>query len=253
MSPKEVDRRPSAKLAPVDVEHLPELQLDDIQDEATELLQARGAAYAREYARIEGKATVLLQNVATVTVALRSKHDDWLGRTHEYRQDVAEMYRLANIPSDSQSRIQSAVRWHVGNVLRRVLTPRELKVLELKDTSPAERQQDRRATNAVLLRTVTATAELESSAPARQRGPKGKGVVDASRVPEQGGHPVKATADHIRLASTGLAVFRQLDTGVIDEHMTDGQRAKLDQELEALQKLVAKLRRHTKKRRSEGK
>jgi hypothetical protein len=34
--------------------------------------------------------------------------------------------------------------------------------------------------------------------------------------------------------------------------MTDGQRAKLDDELAELQKVIAKLRRHTKKRSSEA-
>jgi hypothetical protein len=39
----------------------------------------------------------------------------------------------------------------------------------------------------------------------------------------------------------------QIDTSVVDTHMTDGQRAKLDEELAALQKAVTRLRRHTKK------
>ncbi|MFB7114056.1 hypothetical protein [Streptomyces sp. NPDC056291] len=196
---------------------------------------------------------MLLMSLATVVVALRKHHDDWLGRTQAYRDDVADMYRQASIPADSQGRVQANVRWHVGNLMRRVLTPRELKALELKDTSPVERQQDRRATNAALIKSVTASAEVEASTPKRRRGPEGKGQVDEAKLLELTvGHPVKATADHLRLAKAGLDVFRQLDLSVIDEHMTDGQRAKLDAELAELQKLLAKLRRHTRKRRSEG-
>lgn len=252
MATKDVDR-PQVVVAPIDVANLPLLQIDDIADENEVQLKARGAAYAREYARIEKAPTILLHNLATVIVAIRRQHDDWRGHTQAYRDVVAEMYRLANIPPDSKGRIQAAVRWHVGNVLRRVMTPRELQQAGLKDTTPYERQQDRRATTSALLKTVTAAAEVEASTPKRRRGRKGKGRVDEEKILELTvGHPVKATADHLRLASAGRSVFQQLDVSVIDEHMTDGQRAKLDEELAELQKLIAKLRRHTRKRRSEG-
>jgi hypothetical protein len=58
---------------------------------------------------------------------------------------------------------------------------------------------------------------------------------------------VRATADHLRLAHVAGNIVGQIDTSVVDTHMTDGQRAKLDEELAALQKAITRLRRHTKK------
>ncbi|MFJ3248334.1 hypothetical protein [Streptomyces sp. NPDC086782] len=234
----------------VDVANLPSLQVDDVRGESEAHLIARGAAYVREYVRIEHAPTILLKNIAAVVVALRLQHDDPLGRKQEYRNSVGEMYRMSGISPDSQATTQSAVRWHVGNLLRDALPARELKALPLKKTSPLERQQNRRSVNAALLKSTTAVAAVSASTPKKAKG--AATAADEARVPEQGGHAVKATADHLRLAGVGLGLFRQLDVTVIDEHMTDGQRAKLDDELAELQKLLAKLRRHTKKRRSEG-
>lgn len=251
MSSKEVTRRQTAKPAPVDVDNLPSLQLDSVKNESTAALQARGASYAREYARIEHAPTILLKNIATVVVAMRQQHDDWLGRKQEYRDDVAEMYRMANIPPDSKDRIQSAVRWHIGNLLRDVLPAQELEALVLNAKSPLKRLQDRRALDSAVLATAKASTAVAASTPKKTKTAKSKVEDPEPRVPEQG-DGIKATADHLRLAKVGANVFRQLDLAVIDEHMTDGQRAKLDDELAELQTLIAKLRRHTRKRRSDG-
>lgn len=232
--------RDMERLRPVDVENVPTLQLEDIQQEAEPALVARGAAYAREYARIVDKPAILAKNLATVLVALRVKHGDMIGRSWEYKQQVSEIYRLSGVPTDDLERVQNAVRWHVGNVLRRHMTPRELAKHELLPTSPLERLQDSRAINAAVITAYKASEEVASSTPRK----KGK---DSERVPEQKGHPVKATADHLRLAHVAATIVGQLDTDVIDSHMTAGQLAKLDDELAALQKTVAALRRHTRK------
>jgi hypothetical protein len=233
---------------PVDPETLPSLEPDELSSETTAELVARGAAYAREYARVEHQPTILLKNIAAVVVAIRRKHDDMLGKSHDYRQEVAGMYRSANIPPDSADRIQKAVRWHVGNLLRQTLTPRELKRLELLPTSPLERLQDSRATNAAIIRAANVSADVSASTPAKKA--KGKGAQVA--IPEPAGAPVKATADHLRLAHVAANILGQLDTTVINEHMTDGQRAKLDDELAALQKRITALRRHTRKASSKA-
>ncbi|MFF1625576.1 hypothetical protein [Streptomyces sp. NPDC058272] len=236
----------------VDVANLPTLQLEDIENESPKMLHARGVAYVREFDRIAGAQTVLKKNIAMVVLAIRKRHNDWLGRTHEYRQEVAEMYRQANIPPDSLDAVQASVRYHVGNLLRQYLTPRELQALELLDTSPVERQQDRRSVNAALLTATKLSAQ--ASAPVSKGVTKAKGKsADATsdRVPEQGS-AIKATADHLRLALAARQLVEQLDTAVVDGHMTDGQRAKLDEDLAAVQAAVAKLRRHTRKRSSKG-
>jgi hypothetical protein len=230
---------------PVDPETLPALEPDELASESKRELLARGAAYAREYARVEHQPTILLKNIAAVVVAIRRKHDDMLGKSHDYRQEVAEMYRAANIPPDSADRIQKAVRWHVGNLLRKTLTPRELKSLELLPTSPLERLQDSRATNAAIIKAAGVSSAVSASTPINVT--KGKGKTAQVAIPEPAGSPVKATADHLRLATVAGNIVGQLDTTVIDEHMTDGQRAKLDEELASLQKRIAALRRHTRK------
>lgn len=252
MTEKGVARRGRTEAVPVDVGSMPALSLDDIAGEDEAQLLVRGAAYAEEYARIEHKPEILLKNIATVVLAIRRKHDDWLGTSHDYRQQVAEMYRRANIPPDSKSRIQAAVRYHIGNAIREQLTPKELKALELREESPLKRLQLTRATNSAILAASKAGVDADASTPKKKAGAKaGQAEHAQETVPEQGGgNAVKATADHLRLAKVGASVFQQLDVSVIDEHMTDGQRAKLDEQLAELQAIVAKLRRHTRKRKS---
>ena len=255
MSPKEVAHRGDG-VAHISARDVQTLDLDAIQDEPETALVARGAAYAREYAAIEDKPTILAMNLATVLLALRKQHDDWLGRSYEYRQVAGEIYRQANIQDKDQlTRLKGAVRYHVGNLLRRQLTPRELKALELADTSPLERQQDRRATDAAILRAANVSADVAASSPK----PVGKTIkVGAAREKTKApsvapvGQVVKATADHLRLVSVAAGLVSQLDADVIDEHMTDGQRAKLDEQLAAIESTARKLRRQMKNRRSDG-
>jgi hypothetical protein len=257
MSPKEVARLHDEGGSGVDVKSVQTVDLESIQDEPEAALVARGAAYAREYAAIEEKPTILAMNLATVLLALRKQHGDWLGRSYEYRQVANEVYRQANIQDrDQLTRLKGSVRYHVGNLLRRQLTPRELRALELADTSPLERQQDRRATDMAILRAATVSAEVAASTPKTVGKPPtkstGKTVTDET-VPQQGGGSgtgVKATADHLRLATVAAGLVGQLDANVIDTHMTDGQRAKLDEQLAAVERATRRLRQHIKKRRS---
>ncbi|MFD5161033.1 hypothetical protein ACFWMJ_23640 [Streptomyces hawaiiensis] len=245
----------------VDVKNLQTLELDTIADESEPMLLARGAAYAREYAALEDKPTILAMNIAMVLLALRKRYDDWLGRSYPYRQKAAEVYELAGIKDKDQlTRLKGAVRYHVGNLLRDELGPDDLKALELADTSPLERQQERRATDSAILKAANVSAEVAastpkkvSSTPATSKG-KSKAAKEEA-VPEQGGGPgagVKATADHIRLATVAAGLVGQLDTDVIDDHMTDGQRAKLDEQLAAIESAARKLRRYMNKRRSDA-
>ncbi|MGW2514996.1 hypothetical protein ACWC0A_37640 [Streptomyces scopuliridis] len=227
----------------VDVDSLPSLQVEDLAGESAAELVARGAAYAREYDQIADQPTILLKNLAAVVVALRRQMGDWRGDTQAYRDRVSELYRMSGIPTDSRSRVQAAVRWHVGNLLRRAMTARELEGQGLLSTSPLERLRDSRSTNAALVRAVKVSAEVEKSTPKAKRS-TGK---DGKPTEESSGSPVKATADHIRLAGVASSIIGQLDSGVITKHMTAGQRAKLDGELEALQKKITALRKLTRK------
>lgn len=250
---KEVARSADADADPalfsVDPDSLPSIQLDDLAGESEDQLVARGVAYAREYVRIEHQPTILLKNLAAVIVALRREMGDWRGETQAYRSRVTDLYLSAGIPADSEkSRVRAAVRWHVGNLLRRTLTTRELEREGLLSTSPLERLQDTRAASAVLLQAVKVSADVEKSTPrTAKKSSKGAGKGKKEEPSASEGSPVKATADHIRLAGVASSIIGQMDSGVITTHMTAGQRASLDGELEALQKKITALRRLTRK------
>lgn len=228
---------------PVSVDDLPTLQLDDIAQESEAALVARGKAYVREYVRIQGAATTLLKNVAVVLVALRIKHGDMRGLTQAYRNDAAEVYRLTEQGGDVGADMRASVRYHVGNLLRRHMTTRELEQVGLQTTSPLERFQDRRAADAAIVKAVKISTDVTASTPR----PAKKAAAGEERVPEQAGQPVKATADHLRLAQVAVNILVQLNADVINQHMTAGQRAKLDEQLAAAQKTITALRRHTRK------
>lgn len=247
MSPKEVAHRgrDDATIR-VDVSQLTTLELNDIEYEAAPALVARGAAYAREYARIEDKPAILAANIATVLLALRKKHDDWRGLTKPYRDDVTALYQSSGVTGTQLDRLKSNVRYHVGNQARRYLTPRELRTLELRDDSPLERGRDRRATNSAIVRSVSASIEAAASAPVK---PVKTPAKDEERVPDQRtpGLVVKATADHLRLAHVARGLVEQMDADVVLSDMAEGQRAQLDEELAAIESAARKLRRMLKK------
>ncbi|WP_405620259.1 hypothetical protein [Streptomyces sp. NBC_00076] len=250
MSSSEIERRTAGKAARVDVNDPRQLELDDIRDDPEEALIARGAAYAKEWARIEQHPTIMLRNIAAVVVELRRQHDDWLGRDGEYRKKVADMYRRAGVDED---RIKASVRYHINNLLRRTLTARELKRLGLLPESALERQQDTRATNQAIINATKLTAAIEAG-PVRKVAAKktrAKGDVKAEVVEKRSpGTRVKATADQLRLAEVAGGIVGQLRPEVIDVDMTDGQRAKLDEHLAAMEKTIRELRKHLKTSRS---
>ncbi|GAA1064686.1 hypothetical protein [Streptomyces asiaticus] len=248
--PAEVQRRRTSK-PPVPTTGeapLPTLTVDDIRHEGTAALIARGAAYASEYAQIEHKPEMLVRNIAVVNVALRRQHDDMRGRTRAYREDVAQIYRAAGIGPNVVDRMQQAVRYHVGNILRDELSPEELRDLDLHTSSPLERARGARAVTSAL-----ATAERVSSQAVKVPSAKSRKTKRTDDEPAPAPEiPVKATADHLRLVNAAKSIVSQLSPDVIDDAMTDGQRAKLHEELGALQDAIRVLRRHTKPRRSDA-
>ncbi|MFE7624227.1 hypothetical protein [Streptomyces sp. NPDC057509] len=241
MSSSDLARPATGEIAVDAHDALPTLELEDLAGESEQALVARGAAYAREYAKIQGKATALLKNLAVTQVAIRIKMNDMRGTSHEYRTVVAEMYRSMGLPQDRTETMQASVRWHVSNVLRRHMTPRELEAHNLQPTSALERLQDNRKVNSAIIRAARATTAVEESTPKPAKRALGEPAVP--------GQPVKATADHLRLVDVASDILGKLDRNVIKKHMTDGQRAKLDKELAAMEKKIAALRKLTRKPR----
>ncbi|WP_369147055.1 hypothetical protein [Streptomyces sp. R44] len=252
----EVSRRDDAPApVPVDPATLPTLEVDELVKESEDQLAARGVAYGREYIRIEHHPTMLLKNLAAVAVALRVKYGDMRGQSYEYRQRMREIYAAAGMGSE----VQGSVRYHIGNLLRRSMTPRELEKHELLPTSPLERLQDGREIRAKLTQAAKTLESMDKSlieglipSPVAKPKPAKKSAKQAQAsgkgdAPKSTGPELKATADALRLATVANGIIGQLDADVIDDHMTDGQRAKLDDELAAIQKRLTALRRHTRK------
>ncbi|MGP3750880.1 hypothetical protein [Streptomyces sp. IBSNAI001] len=234
--------------ADVDTDAVTTLQLEEIAQESEPALVARGAALARRYFEIEGEATTLLKNLAVTQVALRIKLGDPRGSSHEYRVIVNDMYRSLGVSEDRITKMQGSVRWHVGNLLRRHMTPRELEKYDLQPASPLERLQDSRKATAAIVKAARVSSDVAASTPRPAKRAKG----DAPAVPADEGKPVRATADHLRLAEVARDIVGKLDRNVIKSHMTDGQRAKLDAELATMERKIASLRKLTQKPRSKG-
>ncbi|WP_328967948.1 hypothetical protein [Streptomyces sp. NBC_00239] len=241
----------------------PGLSPDDLRNDSTESLIARGAAYARAYDRIKSDETTLLRNIAAVLVCIRERcltedgRPDWTGRTNEYRVEAGRVYAEAGIPRDSADSIQAAVRYHVGKIIREYVSAEELSDYGLKALSPMDSHREYARTQSALAlaarieadaapTTVTASVPASKKAPAVKAGKAAKEAL-ATPAPEV---PARAVADHIRLTTGAAKLLQQLSAEVIAS-MTDGQRARLHDELGVIQTLAASLRRETKKHRSE--
>lgn len=84
------------------------------------------------------------RHAAETLVSLRKqfKHDglpDWAGRSAGYRDIVERLYRQAGVPSDSESNVQANLRYHLGNVLRKVAPPDDLAALGMSVDGPLAR------------------------------------------------------------------------------------------------------------------
>lgn len=135
-----------------------------------EVLIQEGANLVRNYAHFEDSKTTLLRELARVIVELRGYFQtedgrtDWAGRSFTYRETVARIYQDAGVPADSLEGMQSALRYHIGNVLRDHAPPQELEDLGLKSQRPVERVKASRERLAALAR---AGAALEKQGRAK--------------------------------------------------------------------------------------
>lgn len=90
------------------------------------------------------------RHAAETLVALRKqfRHEgitDWAGRSAGYRDLVERLYRQAGVPSDSESNLQANLRYHLGNVLRKVAPPEDLAALGMSVDGPLARIKSTRA------------------------------------------------------------------------------------------------------------
>jgi hypothetical protein len=138
------------------------VSLDDLRATAV-------AALAQYPSASVDERTPLLKTAAEAFVSAREYfftkegEPDWLGRTFAYRRWVREALSLANVPVDEVSRIQGAIRYHTGSVLREHLTPEQVEDLGLRDVTPAERSVEKRARQSEVLSIFSAGPALDDA------------------------------------------------------------------------------------------
>lgn len=124
--------------------------LDDLQRQAVSSL-------GRYFTVPESERTEALRETAGHFISAREHFftregaPDWLGRTYAYRSWVREVMSEARVPSDDISTVQSAIRYHTGNVLRDRLDDDTLDALGLRPSSPRERSVEKRERNSETL------------------------------------------------------------------------------------------------------
>lgn len=88
---------------------------------------------------------------------------DWGGRSHDYRVWVGECYGEAGVLPAERHRVQGAIRYHVGNLLREKAPKEALEALGMATTTtPIERGAKQRAARSEIVRAVRGQAEVDT-------------------------------------------------------------------------------------------
>lgn len=112
----------------------------------------RAGALLADYLRDGRTRTDLLKELAVIIVELREEHHiadgrpDLAGRSAPYRAAIARIYERARMSSDAKTRdaVQTAIRYHVGNLLRERYSEDELAAAGLSNVSPKDRRDTER-------------------------------------------------------------------------------------------------------------
>jgi hypothetical protein len=128
------------------------------------VLVKTAATHIKDGVAADGKATEQFQRAAVAIVGIRRKtlvdgQPDWAGRSAAYREHMAEVYKAAGIPEDSQANVQARLRYHISNALHEHVPNKDLLKAGLSGTSARDRAGNRQA-NARQAATV-----LRSAAP----------------------------------------------------------------------------------------
>lgn len=129
-------------------------------------LQAHGTDLLRSYTEADAKRTQILRDLAKCVVGIRAqtmtgdgKTPDWAGQSQAYRDVIRAMYDDAGIPVDSASNVQAALRYHIGEVLREVVSPGALTKAGLATKGPKDRARTRNGEQATTAALSPSTAE----------------------------------------------------------------------------------------------
>lgn len=136
-------------------------ELAELAQEAASRLRAgvrasdpgvRGVSY-RETAELLVSAREHFMTDAGVT--------DWRGQSYPYRVWVGDVYGLAGVAPEDRSRVSSALRYHVSNVLRERLDEATLESIGLRVESARQRSRELREARAATLRALTGGAVVD--------------------------------------------------------------------------------------------
>jgi hypothetical protein len=128
------------------------------------------------------------QACARETASLRSLvvyegRPDWRGQSPEYKDRISHLYRMAEMPSDSQGNIQANLRYHVGNAVRELAPDYDIEALGLSKDSPLDRA--RKSRSKARSTDETSPAALVASALRQLRTARSAGVT-ADMAPSLG-------------------------------------------------------------------
>lgn len=130
-------------------------------------------AFAQRYESGE-RTTAILRGLARDFVALRAQFrdddgaTDWRGRTWDYRRFVGDLYDASGVDPEVRYKLQTGLRYHVSNELRKQVPKQELESVGLIPTSARLRQGEARKLQADLvadLKGRDALTNLNPSAP----------------------------------------------------------------------------------------
>jgi hypothetical protein len=126
-------------------------------------LKRRARRQLRDYTKAEAEArTPITRGLAATLVDAREHfldsegHQDWNGKTYPYRRWVRDVFDESDVDREESKRIQAAIRYHVGSVLRERLSPEQLEDAGLIPQTPRERSTERRQTRTAVLNALNA-------------------------------------------------------------------------------------------------
>lgn len=158
------------------------------------------------------KTTPLLRRLAEYFVELRSEFrdphgdTDWRGKTWEYRTFVGDLYDRSGVDHEVRYKLQTGLRYHVSNELRRAAPADELEDAGLIVTSARTRQGEARRMQSDLVADLGDGKRLTNMSPSASRSWE-LSVAAARRCVRRldGLDPVDLTAAQREMLSAELA------------------------------------------------
>ncbi|MFE3144757.1 hypothetical protein [Streptomyces scopuliridis] len=125
-------------------------RLEALASESTKKLLELAVSAARTGAA-EGRGSSARKELGLLMVALRMRsvdsdaRIDYAGKSREYRDRMADVFREAGLTAAEKNRVSTAARQAAGNILRHVLTPAQVASYGLLPKGPDDRSTERKA------------------------------------------------------------------------------------------------------------